>query len=47
MIDVIKDVEELESIKRLLITLTERVSDKIQEKENLIAEFEEDYEPPF
>jgi hypothetical protein len=47
MIDVIKDIEELESIKRLLITVTKRVDDLIHEKEYLLAEFEEAMAPPF
>jgi hypothetical protein len=40
-------IEELEGLKRLLITATERISDLIEEKEHQITKFEEYYTSPF
>jgi hypothetical protein len=47
MMEEIQLIEELESLKRLLVTATGRVEDLIEEKEHQISKFEEYYTSPF
>jgi hypothetical protein len=45
--DVIKDIEELETLKHLLVLASVQINTMLREKEEQIAAFEKDSYPPY